>query len=308
MPATWDPAYRPGFYARWGRENCIISALTRQCEYPLFQQRLSIKAAWGGREDYFVDHRRVAVDDDSFLIMNEGRTYGSAVRSRTPITSFAIFFRPNMVPDVLRTLTTPTKQLLEDPSPARSSSIEFSERLRPHDRAVSPVLRFVHHHVEAGLEDEAWYEEQLFFLITRMLGLHRSDLSAEARLPAARPATRRELFRRVSLGVDFIHTHFAKPIGLEEVAAAAQLSPYHCLRVFKAAHGCTPRELLARKRMRVAERLLRSSTLPLQEVAALAGFQSRSTLFRYLRASGERGRGHRLEAAQGENPAPDEQR
>jgi AraC family transcriptional regulator len=301
MPATWDPGFRPSFYARWGRENCIISALTRQCQYPLFKQRLSIKAAWGGHEDYFVDHRRVAVDDDSFLIMNDERTYGSEVRSRTPITSFAIFFRPNMVPDTLRTLTTSPERLLEDPFPARPTSIEFSERLRPHDRSVSPVLRFIRHHVEAGVDDEAWYEEQLFFLLTRMLALHRKDLSAEDRVPASRPATRRELHRRVSRGADFIHTHFAKPIGLEEIAAAARLSPYHCLRMFKAVQGCTPREFLARKRMSVAERLLCSTALPLHEVAALVGFRSRSTLFRKLRASGERYGARRVKTLHAEN-------
>ena len=306
MPATWDPGYRPSFYARWGRENCIISALTRQCEYPQFRQRLSIKAAWGGREDYIVDRRRVAVDDDSFLIMNDQRTYGSVVRSRAPITSFSIFFRPNMAPDVLRTLTTSPERLLEEePRPAPPCGIEFSEHLRPHDRTVSPVLRFIRHHVEAGVEDEAWYEEQLFFLVKRMLALHRNDLAAEENVPAARPATRRELFRRVSRGVDFIHTHFAKPIGLEEVAAAAQLSPYHCLRVFKAMQGCTPREFLARKRMHVAERLLRSTALPLHEVAALAGFQSRSTLFRKLGASGERYRTHRAKPFHAQDADPD---
>lgn len=307
MPATWDPKFRPGFYARWGRESCIISARTHRCEYPQFRQRLSIKAAWGGREDYFVDHRRVAVDDDSFLIMNDGRTYGSAVQSRVPITSFSIFFRPHMAPDVLRVLTRSHERLLENPTPERAGSVEFSERLRPHDHTVSPVLRFIRHHVDAGVDDEAWYEEQLFFLLTRMLAAHRSDASIEARAPASKPSTRRELFRRVNLAVDFIHTHYAKPIGLQEIAAASQLSPYHCLRMFKAVQGCSPRELLGRKRMQVAKRLLQSSRLPLHEVAALAGFQNRSTLFRKLRASGESDTRRRVEALHAEESQHDEQ-
>ena len=306
MPATWDPSFRPSFYARWGRENCIISARTRRCEYPQFRQRLSIKAAWGGREDYLVDHRRVAVDDDSFLIMNEGRSYGSEVHSRASITSFSIFFRPHMAPDVLHALTSSPERLLEHPAPLRSANVEFSERLRPHDRLVSPVLRFIRHHVEAGIDDETWYEEQLFFLLTRMLALHRKDAVIECRVAASRPATRGELFRRVGRAVDFIHTHYAKPIGLGEIATAAQLSPYHCLRVFKTVQGCSPREFLARKRMRVAMRLLRASTLPLREVAALAGFQSRSTLFRKLRASGESDDRRRMEALHAQEAQHDE--
>jgi AraC-like DNA-binding protein len=307
MPATWDPAFRPGFYARWGRENCIISARTRRCEYPQFRQRLSIKAAWGGREDYFIDSRRVGVDDDSFLIMNEGRTYGSEVCSRAPITSFSIFFRPHLAPEVLRALTSSPEHLLDEPAPSRPVNVEFSERLRPHDRTVSPVLRFIRHHVEAGVNDEAWYEEQLFFLLTRMLALHRGDAAIEQRVPALRPATRRELFRRVARAVDFIHTHYTKPIGLAEIAAAAQLSPYHCLRVFKTVQGCSPRELLARKRLQAAKRLLSASSLPLHEVAGLAGFQSRSTLLRMLRASGEGNGRRRMEALHAQESEHDEE-
>jgi AraC-like DNA-binding protein len=307
MPATWDPQFRPGFYAKWGRENCVISARTQRCEYPPFRQRLSIKAAWGGREDYFVDRRRVAVDDDSFLIMNDGRTYGSAVQSRTQITSFSIFFRPNMAPDVLHTLARTSEQLLDSPAPPRAAGLEFSEHLRPHDRTVSPVLRFIRHHVEAGVDDEAWYEEQLFFLLTRMLAAHRDDASVAARAPASRPATRGELFRRVTRAVDFIHTHYAKPIGLTEIATAAHLSPYHCLRVFKAVQGCSPREFLARKRMSVARRLMRSTRLPMHEIAGLAGLQSRTTLFRKLRASGEGDTRRRVEAPHAEEAQHDEQ-
>jgi AraC family transcriptional regulator len=307
MPPTWDPGFRPGFYARWGRENCIISARTRRCEYPQFRQRLSVKAAWGGREDYFVDRRRVAVDDDSFLIMNEERTYGSEVCSRAPITSFSIFFRPNMAPDVMRALTSSLECLLDEPAPSRPVNVEFSERLRPHDRTLSPVLRFIRYHVEAGVDDEGWYEEQLFFLLTRMLAVHRGDAAIEARVPASRPATRRELFCRIGRAVDFIHTHYTKPIGLEEIAAAAHLSPYHCLRVFKTVQGCTPREFLARKRMQVARRLLRAASLPLHDVAALAGFQSRSTLFRRLRGSGEGDTGRRMEALHAQESEHDEQ-
>jgi transcriptional regulator GlxA family with amidase domain len=196
--------------------------------------------------------------------------------------------------------------LLDEPSPSRRVNVEFSERLRPHDRLVSPVLRFIRHYVETGVDDEPWYEEQLFFLLTRMLALHRSDASFEARAPAERATTRAELFRRVSRAVDFMHTHYAKPIGLAEIAAAAHLSPYHCLRVFKGVHGCSPREFLDRKRVRVARRLLQSTRLPMHEIAVLAGLQSRTTLFRKLRASGEGYARARVEALHAEEAQHDE--
>lgn len=248
MPRVWDPHFRPGFYARWGRENCIISAPTRQCEYAPFRQTLSIKAAWGGHEDYFVDGRRVAVDDGTFIILNEGRTYASRVRASAPIHSFSIFFRPGMAQEVLRTLSRTDDTLVDDPHDRSRASVEFSEHSRPHDPKITPVLRHIQRHVAAGVDDEEWYEEQLYFLLQRMFALNRRDASSMRAIPAVRASTRRELFRRIGLAVDFIHTRSRERIGLEQIAAAAMLSPYHFLRVFKAVHGITPSAYLRRIR------------------------------------------------------------
>jgi AraC family transcriptional regulator len=285
MPAIWDTSFRPWFYSRWGRENCIIAARTQHAEYPVYQQRLSIKAAWGGRESYYLDGRHAAVDDETYLILNDARSYSSRLRNKTPVTSFSIFFRPGMAEDVARSFNESPQSLLDDPCAKVGRSLEFSEHARRHDRQITPVLRFIYQHVSAGITDEAWYEEQLHFLLQRMLVLRGHDRTVTHLIPATRSSTRTELFRRVGLGVDFINTHFADPIGLREIAAAALLSPFHCLRVFKAVHGVTPNVFLNERRLQAAERLLRGSKYSLDEVASRVGFQSRTTLFRQMKRS-----------------------
>jgi AraC family transcriptional regulator len=283
MPALSREPFRSWFYQHWGRENCVISARTRHAEYPLYQQRLSVKAAWGGFEDYFIDGRRVGVDDDTFLILNDNRTYASRLHSGSPVTSFSVFFRPGMAADVARCLALTPEALLDEPDGAGCRTVEFSEQVRSHDRLISPVLRFIHRHAQSGLNDEAWYEDQLYFLLQRMLILRRNDRAAARLIPARRASTRRELFRRLELCVDFIHAHYTQAVGLRQIAAAAHLSPYHCLRVFKAAHGSTPTEYLNNRRLRAAERLLRDTQMRVDEVAARVGFECRSTLFRHMR-------------------------
>ncbi len=283
MPAIAHEPFRRWFYGRWGRENCIVWARTHKVAMPPFQQRLSIKAAWGGREEYFIDGRRVAVDDETFMILNDGRTYGSRLDSPTPVTSFAIFFRPGMAGEVTRCHRLAHHTLLAEP--AGTLAGDFGETLRAHDARVSPVLRFIRRHVEAGLDDEAWYEEQLYFLLGRMQSLHASDCAAMERVPAARPGTRREIFRRLGLCIDFIHSNYRRPIGLAEIAAAAHLSPYHCLRLFRSVHACTPVAYLRQRRLRTAARLLRETAATVAEIAAGVGIESRTTLFRQLRAA-----------------------
>ena len=52
--------------------------------------------------------------------------------------------------------------------------------LQTHDRSVTPVLLFIRRHCDMGLEDPLWYEEQLAFLLERMLMRHRQVDRARA--------------------------------------------------------------------------------------------------------------------------------
>src|ERR1700704_3268691 len=130
MSASWGANEGPWLSSRWGRENCIVSARSRHCEYPLFQQRLSIKAVWGGREECFIDGRRISLDDDTFLILNEGRIYASRLHSRLPVSTFSIFFRPHMAEEVLLAMQSTPEQALEHPDMKADAPIEFSEHVR----------------------------------------------------------------------------------------------------------------------------------------------------------------------------------
>lgn len=283
MPLLSDENFRSWFYRHWGRENCVISALTTHAEYPLFEQRLSIKLALGGAEDYFIDGRRLTVDDDTFLILNDRRVYASRVRSREPVTSFSIFFRPGLAEEVARTFSSRAESLLDDPGAVHGFPFGFSEHLRRHDRQVTPVLQFIQRHVEMGVSDENWIEEQLYFLAQRMIALQAQDRRAAAAIPARRASTRKELFRRVAMAVDFINMRYHEPIGLRDIAAASRLSPYHCLRTFKAVHGVSPAEYLNNRRVQVATRLLSEERVSMDEAAAAVGFQGRTSLYRHIR-------------------------
>ena len=289
MPAIWDPAFRSRFYARWGRESAVICARTRRAEYPEYRQLLSIKAAFGGVEDYFVDGRRMAVDEDTFAIFNAGRSYASRIEAMAPMHSFSVFFEAGMLEQVRRSMGATTTQLLDDPAGASAESPEFAERLYEHDQLVSPVLRRIRDAVAAGIDDEAWLEEQLQYLLERMLRLHDRQLGGAAALGASRPSTRAELWRRLARGVDFMHAHYSEPLRLRDIAAAAQLSPFHFLRNFRAAYGITPNNYLNRKRTAAARRLLQSSDWSMTMIALQVGFGSRSNLFRHLRAASNGG-------------------
>lgn len=88
---------------------------------------------------------------------------------------------------------------------------------------------------------------------------------------------------RLHLARTFIDRHYAAPLTLEQISEEAGFSPYHFIRLFRAAYKRTPHQYLVQQRIERAKELLHSGDLPIIDICAEVGFGSLgsfSTLFR----------------------------
>lgn len=72
----------------------------------------------------------------------------------------------------------------------------------------------------------------------------------------------------------FVDDHLATDIGLADLAAVADLSPFHFTRVFKRATGQTPWAYVRQRRLELGRQLLASTDLPIAAIAARCGYAS----------------------------------
>jgi AraC-like DNA-binding protein len=73
---------------------------------------------------------------------------------------------------------------------------------------------------------------------------------------------------------DHIDRNYRQPLDLGQVAAVAAVSKYHFVRCFEATYGETPMRYLTRRRIGVAQDLLRNANLTVTEVCMMVGFTS----------------------------------
>lgn len=282
--SSWEDAeFQRQFHSKWGRESCIIWGRARHAEFGPYTHTLSIRAAWGGAEYCWVDGRMIAVDDDNFLILNHGQIYSTSIRSERPVESLAICFQPALVERIRSETAASIEEALWRGDADADRPPDFFQNLHPHEQRVSPVLRFIRAHLRRGIVDEAWCEEHLILLLARMQHHRKAVLEHVDRLALVRPATRREVYRRIGLATDFLHTNYAKDIDLGMLARPAYLSKYHFLRLFTLVHGMSPRTYLQRKRIGMARRLLEGTDMTVTEVASSVGFADQTTLQRHMR-------------------------
>jgi AraC-like DNA-binding protein len=83
-----------------------------------------------------------------------------------------------------------------------------------------------------------------------------------------------ETVQRMKAARDFVFQSLSKPIGLDDIADAVNLSPFHFHRQFQKLHGVTPYEYLRLQRIRWACLHLIISDCSIAKVARLSGLQS----------------------------------
>jgi AraC family transcriptional regulator len=121
-------------------------------------------------------------------------------------------------------------------------------------------------------------EEFALGLIERVI----AAIAGDRRFPAT--PTGREA-KRVVEAIRLVESDAAQPLRLKEMAAAASMSKYHFLRVFRRLTGVTPHQYLIGARLRRAALALASSRRPVITIALEAGFGDLSTFNKTFRVA-----------------------
>ena len=80
--------------------------------------------------------------------------------------------------------------------------------------------------------------------------------------------------RHLQRAKDLADAHYAEPLGVTEMAAAAGLSRAHFSREFRLAFGESPHVYLLTRRLERAAALLRNTDRPVAEICLAVGLQS----------------------------------
>lgn len=244
---------------------------------------LSIKTMSNGVATYRAGRRHFAVDETGYLVLNNRQPYEIQINSHSLVESFVIFFPQNLAEETLQALTSKTDSLLDDPL-AHDNSVEFFEKLIPHDGFVSPILSRLQMAYKRGHDvSEISIEENLRDLLEGLLRARGQCIREINSLPNTRAATRQEIWLRINRAADFIRAHSHQPLTLKEISSVACLSPFHCLRMFKQVFRQTPGEFLSNCRRERAAFLLDRTTLPVTEIAAAVGFESLGSFITWFR-------------------------
>lgn len=227
-----------------------------------------------------VEGRSVHIPPDYFFLSNRFQAYTLEIDSRQPVETFNIHIGEVFSEGVLSALLTPADTILNNGLQQKSVTLAFYNQLYRKDEHFHRIVQGLKALQGAPAFNKFLFEERLTQLLHYLLGQHRYLLQQVAKLPAIKSATRLEVYRRLSFALDYLHAHAGEAIDLDALAAAACLSKFHFLRLFKQAYGQSPYQYWQSLRLEKARHLLRQTSLSVEDIAYSLGFENSNSLSR----------------------------
>ena len=202
---------KPGFdeqlhFSKFKQHNIIFNALTSKSHCERHVGCLSIKTVLNGEEWYGIDRRQLAVRKGQFLILNESQEYSSRIDTTEKIRTVSVFFKKEFVCSVFRDALYKEEVLLDTPFEPGEKLLEFYQTLYNTDHYLEQNLS----HLITALNNFGYnvnmVDEHLFILLRDMIRTYKKDVKSLDNVKAIKVKTRKEIFKRLSIAKDFMHS------------------------------------------------------------------------------------------------------
>ena len=242
-PRFWRDAALPFIEAR------AIADGRKVCYSRHSHDHFSIGAITAGRSTYLHEQSNFQVESGTVVLMNPGAVHACNPINDQPWSYVMLYVDTQWLTDLQRRIGFDETLDFQGFATTHSRDIELFAALQGlYAQLVDERIDIASKHAAA----------EAFFIDLQ----HRLN-------PAGRPD--RGSHPGLMRAAQFIHDHCSEALKLEDICAAAQLSPSYLSRAFKRHYGMTPHAFLVNRRIQFARRQLREGKL-IADVALDSGF------------------------------------
>ncbi len=267
---------------RFGQENIVVNAKSRDNEYHNLLGPLSLKYTISGAEWYQVEGTELSIDMDNLLVLNNQQTYSTHISSESEVESFCFFFKNGLFEEVYTELVKSPLELLDDPYGLKRPPFDFIEKRYRVSPVMKQQLKRLKQEVDSNDSEFCDLDEHAYGLMLSLLSLYKETKREINKMPCVRKNTRDEVYRRVSRARDFIDSFLTESINLDEVAEVACMSKYHFLRSFKSVYKMPPHQYIIQQRMEKAREMVLND-VPVHEVCWAVGLSNQYSFSRLFK-------------------------
>ncbi len=225
------------------------------------------------------------VSDGFYCISNQGQSYDLHVPKEEQVETFNIHFGQSLFKDVMNQFIEKQPHLLDnsDCNPLPEITLLPKTDLVSHELHTKLLtLHQYKNHIGSDYSSDTEYELTATIL-EEVLSQSLKKLKKMNPLNSAKLTTKKELLKRISIGIDYMHDHRFKDIDLKGISCASGLSKFHFIRVFKEIYGYPPTTYLSKLKLKKAIHLLKATEQDLSGIALQLGFSELSAFSRFIK-------------------------
>lgn len=249
-----------------------LSSLSEYCR-PVDSSGLAIKFVVEGAERYTINKNPYTVAAGSYLLLNGEKDARVDIDSKRNVKGVCIHITNAVVADVAASFMRPDTAFADpDLASFLCTDLFLENQYEARHTRLGAQLEEIGRDIQKNVFSFDDINSDLFFeLAERLITDQVSVFKQLQAVQAVKPATKRDLCRRLIRGREYIDSNFAQPLVIEQVASEAAISAFHFFRLFKKVFGVSPHQYILRKRLEAATHLL-SAGATVSDVAIECGF------------------------------------
>lgn len=262
-----------------GFPSVIIHTKTKQAYRPDITGPVSLFLNIKGSSNCIIEGRKMQVTEDTYCISNRRQDYTLEIDSNETVETFNIHIGEHFSEKILQGLLFSSAELLDGVNDITAPALHFYNKLYKRDAHFNKLVTKL-----VPLQGDAFnkmlFEETLAQLMAYLLAQHKQLLADIERMPPVKAVTKTELYKRISIAADYIHANYTQNVQLEDIAAAACLSKFHFLRLFKQVYKVSPYQYIQELRLAKACQCLTASGESISDIALLLGYENSNSFSR----------------------------
>ena len=263
--------------------NAIVLSSFRRFYHPIQSRIFAIRFVTEGVEHYTLNGQQHNVEAGKYLLSSGTNEGHIEIDSREVVSGLCVGLAPELIAEVLATMRQPDTAY-SDLALGQffNSSLFLDNQYNGAQTQLGQLLT----HINKSVNKNNWHEDDLnmdfFYTLSERLIIDQIPIFKQLQnIPSVKSATKKDLYKRVVCGKEFIDACFTTPLSVENVAQAACLSEYHFFRLFKAVFGLSPHQYILQKRLNYAQNLLIQDQKAVSLAADASGF---SDIFTFSKA------------------------
>jgi AraC family transcriptional regulator len=255
-------------------ENRLVFSSLREFYHPVRSQGFAIKYVTEGIERYTLNGQKYPVEAGKYLlsnIINEGYVQ---IESRQNVKGICINLTPTLLTEVVASHQRPDTAFTDPALGQFFCTTQFLDnQYSAQHTQLGHLLMQLAHHTQHEKVAETEIDMAFFYAVAERIITDQKPVFRQLQaIQSLKSATKKDLYRRVLRGKDFIDASFLMPLSIGQVAHEAGMSEYHFFRLFKMVFDQTPNQYIIQKRLERGHLLLCQDRNSVTAAALESGF------------------------------------